>query len=746
MSQLLLKLLDRNSKVHIVMEGKATNRMFRKHPILKMIVEEGCRLLFKVYFFLVHRVKIKGMENVPKEFERLIIISNHESLIDGVLLWTYLKLNLKILVSRTRAQEWQLKFFMQNDYTVPLDTMNPYSLKGVIERVNRGASLLVFPEGRMTRTGSLMKIYEGTGFVAYKTGAKILPIHLGNTYSTIFSKKDGRRRKIFAPISVTIGKTLEPIQLEDMPPKRRKKRAAAIIYKALCDIAYEAANEPSTLAREFIRFCKENGGKTLYKDSTGKEVSYRRSLTGAFVLGGCLSGLPGRNIGLLLPNLTVTALIFMGLRLFRKIPVFLNYSTGPAALQHAIELADLTTIITSRQFLDRIRLNLSVFEGKNLIFLEELRGQIGLKEKLTGIIRGIFPGPCSRMMPGEEKETAVILFTSGSEGIPKGVCLSHENIISNIRQALTKVDVRETDYFLNALPIFHSFGLTIGTILPMFARAKAFLYVSPLHYRIVPEIAYDERCTIFVGTNTFLNGYSKKAHPYDFHSMRYIFCGAEALSDSVFERYAKVYGVRVMSGYGATECSPVISINNALEHEYGTVGKILPGMEHKLVPVEGIDDKQGAVGKLYIKGKNVMTGYLKNERANKKFLVEDQGWYDTGDIVEITDEGFLKIVGRLKRFSKISGEMISLTAVEEALAGQFGERKEAAVMAVSDERKGERLILVTNSRDVEQKTVREILKAKGFSDLACPREIRYMKDIPRLGTGKIDYLRLRELL
>ncbi len=728
------------------MKGKAMDRMFGKYPILKTIIEEGCRLLFKIYFCLVHRVRVKGMENVPKEFEKLIIISNHESLIDGVLLWTYLDLKLKILVNRTRAQERWFKFFMQSDYTVPLDTMNPYSLKGIIERVNKGAPLLVFPEGRMTRTGSLMKIYEGTGFVAYKTGARILPIHLGNTYSTIFSRKEESRRKIFAPITVTAGKVLEPIVLEDMPPKRRKKQAAGMIYKALCDMTYEATNETSTISREFIRFCKENGSRILYKDSTGKEASYKRALTGAFVLGGYLSRLPDKHIGLLLPNLTVTALMFMGLELFRKIPVFLNYSTGPAALRHAMELADLTAIITSRQFLERIRVNQSVFEGRNLIFVEDLREEIGLKQKLTGIIRSVFPGTCSQMRPGEEKETAVILFTSGSEGVPKGVCLSHENIISNIRQALTKVDVRETDYFLNALPIFHSFGLTIGTVLPMFARAKVFLYVSPLHYRIVPEIAYDEGCTIFVGTNTFLNGYSKKAHPYDFHSMRYIFCGAEALSDSVFERYAKVYGVRVMSGYGATECSPIISINNSLEHEYGTVGKILPGMEYKLVPVEGIDNKQGRAGKLYVKGKNVMTGYLKNEKANEKFRVEDHGWYDTGDIVEITDEGFLKIAGRLKRFSKISGEMISLTAVEEALAGQFGERKEAAVMAVSDERKGERLILVTNSKDAGQKDIREILKAKGFSDIACPREIRYMKDIPKLGTGKIDYVRLKELL
>ena len=202
-----------------------------------------------------------------------------------------------------------------------------------------------------------------------------------------------------------------------------------------------------------------------------------------------------------------------------------------------------------------------------------------------------------------------------------------------------------------------------------FASAKVYLYVNPLHYRIVPEIIYDEACTIFMGTNTFLNGYSRKAHPYDFHSMRYVYCGAEALSETVFERYAKTYGVRVMSGYGITECAPVVSMNSALEHEYGTVGKVALGIEYKLAPVAAIDSKEATVGRLFVRGKNVMKGYLKNERANHKYLVEDQGWYDTGDIVEMTAEGYLKIVGRLKRFSKVSGEMVSLAAVEEALTG-----------------------------------------------------------------------------
>jgi acyl-[acyl-carrier-protein]-phospholipid O-acyltransferase / long-chain-fatty-acid--[acyl-carrier-protein] ligase len=712
---------------------------------LRATYEAFVRTIFKLCFGLVHRIKVEGKENIPKNPGKLIVIANHESLLDGLILWTYLDLKFKIIVDRTRAQEPLLKPFMQNAYTVQIDSMNPYALKGVIEKINQGIPLLIFPEGRMTRTGGLMKIYEGTGFAAYKTGAAILPVHLENAYSTIFSRKR-ERRSLFAPITLTIGKVQEPIDVEGLLPRRRKKEAARLIYKFLCDVSYEARNKPSTLGQEFIRACKKNKKQMAYSDATKTEVSYKKALIGAFVLGNHLSRFKEKNMGLLLPNLTATALAFMGLQLFRKVPVFLNYSTGPVALTQAMELADLKVVVTSRKFIETIKLNYAVFEGKKLVFLDDIKSEISPGDRLLGLWRSYFPGSFSHIGPKAHQETAVVLYTSGSEGVPKGVCLSHENIVSNINQALSKIDVRETDYFLNALPMFHSFGLTIGTILPLFAGAKAFLYVSPLHYRIIPEIAYDQGCTVLMGTNTFLNGFSKKAHPYDFHTMRYIFCGAEALSDAVFDKYAKTYGVRVMSGYGATECSPIISINNAIEHEYGSVGRVLPGIEYKLIPVEGIDSKGGSVGRLYVKGKNVMKGYLKNDKANNKYLVEDQGWYDTGDMVEITEDGFLKIVGRLKRFSKISGEMISLTAVEEALIREFGDRKEIAVMAVADERKGEKLIIVTNNKEIDTRTSREKLKMRGFSDLACPKDVLFLKEIPKLGTGKVDYVKLKELL
>ena len=710
-----------------------------------MVFEKSARAIFKTYFKLVHRIKVEGRENLPRDFDKLIVISNHASLLDGIILWTYVDIDLKILVNRGRARELLLRPFMQNSYTVQIDTMNPYALKGIIDEVNLGTALLVFPEGRMTRTGNLMKIYEGTGFVAYKTGACILPAHLGNTYETIFARKPGGR-KIFAPITLTIGKISPPMDLDHVQHHDRKREAARTIYDLLCNMYYEAHYRPSTLGSEFVRICRKKGKAMLYKDVTGAEVSYRKALIGAVVLGNRLSRFTGRNVGIFLPNLAVTALLVFGLEMRRKVPVLLNYSSGPGALRHSMHLADLKVVVTSRTFLERMKMEPSLFEGREVVYIEDLRQTIGVAEKIHGFLRALFPGPLARMVPGEHREEAVILFTSGSEGLPKGVCLSHENIVANIWQCLSRIDIGESDYLFNAMPIFHSFGLTIGTILPVFAGASSFLYVSPLHYRIVPEIIYEEGCTVLMGTNTFLNGYARKAHPYDFHSMRYIFCGAEALSDAVFDRYAKVFGIRVMSGYGATECAPVVCMNSSLEHKYGTVGKALPGIEYKLAPVEGIDTKGGFAGQLFVKGKNVMMGYLKNEKANHKYLVEDNGWYDTGDIVEVDESGFIKIIGRLKRFSKVSGEMISLTAVEEALSDIFGGHRELAVMAVADERKGEKLVLVTNSREADLKAIRCTLRSKGLSDLAVPREILYMKEIPKLGTGKVDYVRLREII
>ena len=334
----------------------------------------------------------------------------------------------------------------------------------------------------------------------------------------------------------------------------------------------------------------------------------------------------------------------------------------------------------------------------------------------------------------------MIVFTSGSEGVPKGVELTHGNILANIRQMLAVTDLTDGDRLFNCLPLFHSFGLTTGAFLPLVRGIYVFLYPSPLHYRTVPSVLYDRDCTVFISTNTFLNGYARKAHPYDFRSLRYLFAAAEKLQEATALAWSQKYGVRILEGYGATECAPCLSVNTPLEPRYGSVGRLLPGMECKLEPVEGVAEG----GRLFVRGPNVMKGYL-NAEANRKFKALG-GWYDTGDIVGLDAEGYLHILGRMKRFAKVSGEMVSLTAVEDALAGAFphyGLHCQIAVITRPEENKGEALIAVTNEPKLTLDEIRDAIKAKGLTNLSVPREIKVVKEIPKLGTGKVNHRELQ---
>ena len=334
----------------------------------------------------------------------------------------------------------------------------------------------------------------------------------------------------------------------------------------------------------------------------------------------------------------------------------------------------------------------------------------------------------------------MIVFTSGSEGLPKGVELTHGNILTNIRQILTITDLTDRDRLFNCLPLFHSFGLTVGTLVPLVRGIYVFLYPSPLHYRTVPSVLYDRDCTVFISTNTFLNGYARKAHPYDFRSLRYLFAAAEKLQEATALAWSQKYGVRILEGYGATECAPCVSLNTPLEPRYGSVGRLMPGMEYKLEKVEGVAEG----GRLFVRGPNVMKGYL-NAEANAKFQALD-GWYDTGDIVSVDAEGYLHIRGRLKRFAKVSGEMVSLSAVEDALAGafpQYGLRCQVAVVTRPDEGKGEMLIAVSNEPKLTLEEIRDAIKAKGLTNLSVPRELKVVKEIPKLGTGKVNHRELQ---
>ncbi|MEW6302541.1 MAG: AMP-binding protein [Verrucomicrobiota bacterium] len=680
----------------------------------------------------------------------VLLIPNHVSWFDWLFLAVCLDEDWKFVTSSVVAETSPLhKFVMVNRYTFPIDTGSPYALKRMAEYLQQGGRLVLFAEGRLSRTGTLMKLFDGTGFLIYKTHAKVITGYLRGAARLPLSPHPGW--KLWFPrVTAHFSEVLTAPALQHLSTMKARQILTDWLRHQLVNQQFRVEMEfgPGHVLAAIGETAQQQPGRIVLEDATFQALTYRRLLVGAEVLGQRLRPLLAdetQRVGVLLPNVNALPVVLLGLWEIGKTPAILNFSTGMATMLACAQLAGFKQIITSRAFLERAKLKVDalVEAGLELIYLEDVRAKVtGAQKFFTLLSYWIDPEP---PVPEDVKpdDTAVILFTSGSEGVPKGVELSHRNLLANIRQMLAVTDLTDRDRVFNCLPLFHSFGLSVGTLLPLVRGMYVYIYPSPLHYRVVPTMLYDRDCTVFLSTNTFLNGYARKAHPYDFRSMRYLFAAAEKLQESTAMTWSRRYGVRVLEGYGATECSPCISVNLPMEPRYGSVGRLMPGMEYKLEPVEGVEEG----GRLFVRGANIMKGYL-NTDANAKFK-ELGGWYDTGDVVRVDEEGYLYISGRMKRFAKVSGEMVSLTAVEDALAGafpQYGLRCQVAVLSRLDEDKGEALIAVTNEPKLQLEEIRAVIRAKGMTNLCVPREIKHVREIPKLGTGKVNHRELQRVM
>jgi acyl-[acyl-carrier-protein]-phospholipid O-acyltransferase/long-chain-fatty-acid--[acyl-carrier-protein] ligase len=688
-------------------------------------------------------------ESVLKTPGPVLLVPNHTSWLDWLFVMVCVDRDWKCVVSSTSAEtSWLHRKIMVNDRTFPIDTTSPYAVKRMAEYLQGNGRLVLFAEGRLSRTGSLMKLFDGTGFLLHKTGAKVITCYLRGAYRLPASPNRDKKRW-FPKITAHFSEALVAPRMEHHSTAQSRThltnwlRDRMVLQRFQTEVTFGAP----TLPEAVLDAAKRRPNHVVMQDVT-QAVNFRRVLVGAALLGGKIARrIPAdqSRVGVLLPNVNANPIALLGLWFHGKIPALLNYSTGTATMLACSQLAGLKQIVTSRTFLEKARLKIEPLAeaGIEILYLEDLRQEISGAEKLGKLLKVRFAPRSVLRVQMRSEDTAAILFTSGSEGTPKGVELTHANMLANIQQMLAVTDLQDWDRFFNALPIFHSFGLTIGTVLPLVRGCHVMLYPSPLHYRVVPNAFYDRDCTIMLGTNTFLNGYARKAHPQDWRSLRYMFAGAEKLQEATAATWAQKFGVRVLEGYGATECSPCVSGNTPLAPKHGTAGKLLPAIEYKLEPIEGVAEG----GRLFVRGPNVMRGYL-NVDANAAFKALG-GWYDTGDIAKVDEEGFVHIQGRMKRFAKISGEMVSLTAVEEALAGafpQYGLRCQIAVVTKPDADKGEMLIAVTNEQKLQLDEIRSAIRAKGLPNIAVPREVKFVREIPKLGTGKVNHRELQKLV
>ncbi|MBL4589243.1 MAG: AMP-binding protein [Alphaproteobacteria bacterium] len=689
-------------------------------------------------FKLIYRVEVRGLENFEKAGKRAVIVGNHVSLLDPPLLAAFLPGRPMFAVNSDVADWIWVKPFLKLVDAFPLDPTNPFSLKGLIRKVEEDRHVVIFPEGRLTETGALMKVYEGPGMIADKTDAMILPVRLDGVQHTTFARLKGKVPLRKRPkITITI---LEPRKItidENIKGRARRAVAGRELYNLMEEMMFLTGDREQTLYQALLRAKYINGEDAIIaEDIERKPLKFKQLIRGSIVLGKQFSKITkhGENVGLMLPNSIGAITSFFALQAYGRVPAMLNFSAGTSSLTSACQTAKVKTIITSKRFVKFGRLD-DVIEvlskHTDIVYLEDIKAQVTLMDKLHGVLDS--PSRIHKKHKVNPHDPSIVLFTSGSEGIPKGVVLSHANLMSNIIQLSSRVDFNTQDIVFNCLPMFHSFGLTGGTLLPILSGVRTFLYPSPLHYRIVPELVYSLNATIMFGTDTFLNGYARMADPYDFYRMRYIFAGAEKVKDETRQLYMDRFGVRVLEGYGATETSPGITLNSPMHTKAGTVGRLLSGIEHRLEKVAGVD----VGGRLFVKGPNVMLGYY---RADNPGVIEplSDGWYDTGDIVDIDDEGYVKILGRAKRFAKIAGEMISLTSVETMIQSVYPEGQHA-VVTLPDPRKGEQLIFVTTETEANKSALSKHASKNGISELSVPKTLLHIEKMFVLGSGKTDY-------
>jgi acyl-[acyl-carrier-protein]-phospholipid O-acyltransferase/long-chain-fatty-acid--[acyl-carrier-protein] ligase len=730
---------------------------------------------------LCYRIKVYGIENVPTD-KGALLVSNHVSWVDALLLAATQQRRIRFIMEKRFYNKWWLRPICKLMKAIPISASDPpkkivASLKQARQAMDDGFMVCIFAEGTITRSGMMSGFKNGIERIVKSTSYDIIPVYLGGLWGSIFSYYSGKvlsmlPKKFPYPVSIHFG---APLPAGSSVNQIRQK-----VTELSCEYFDSLKSPKRSLAYNFVKTARKNWRRCCITDSTGKRLNYGQTFVSAVALAEIINKRAGADnkIGILLPPSAGGALVNLAATISSTVAVNLNYTAGQDTRSFAIEQCGIKCVISSRKFMEKAGIN-DTFNG--IIFLEDIAAQISLKAKIKAYLKARFL-PISLLaerLRHQGDDLAAIIFSSGSSGRPKGVMLSHHNIISNIEAVQMVVRIRSDDNLCGVLPFFHSFGFNCGLWLPLISGVSVSFVANPLDAPAVGQSVHENHSTILFTPPTFLLNYIRRVNREDFSSLRLVVGGAEKLKKRLADMFEEKFGIRPLEGYGATELSPVVALNipdveadgiYQVCAKEGSVGRPIPGVAAKIVSLETKEPLSiGEEGLLLIKGPNVMLGYLNPVRDKESKIpdgrqrrpvsngmnMEDKtnevvkdGWYNTGDVAKIDTDGFITITDRLSRFSKIGGEMVSHVGVEQVLLDALGTSEQlVAVSAVPDEKKGEELVVLYLPQTAAADKLYDIISKSNLPNISKPKRDNYIKieSMPTLGSGKLDIVKLKKI-
>lgn len=707
---------------------------------------------------LCYRIKVAGIENVPTD-KSALLVCNHVSWVDALLLAATQQRRIRFIMDKGFYNKPLLKPICKLMGVIPISAIDPpkkiiSSLRQAKAAMDEGFMVCIFAEGVITRSGMMAEFKAG--FERIMKGSKycIIPVYLGGVWGSVFSYYNGKvvsmlPKKFPYPVSIHFGKS--------MPAESSVDQIRQKVTELSCEYFDSLKSPKRSLVSHFIKSARKNWSKKCITDSTGKCLNYGQTLISAIALAERIDKLakPDAKVGILLPPSAGGALANLAITISGRVAVNLNYTASKEACDAAIEKCRIKCVISSRGFLEKVT-DYSDFEG--LVFLEDIITKIDPKAKLKAYLKARFV-PLYLLTRKRQRygdDLATVIFSSGSSGTPKGIMLSHHNIISNIEAVRIVIQIKPNDNLCGILPFFHSFGFNCGLWLPLISGVSVSYIANPLDGPAVGKSVRENHSTILFAPPTFLLNYSRRVEQEDFASLRLVAAGAEKLKKRLADAFEKKFAIRPLEGYGATELSPVVSLNVPdveadgvfqIGTKIDSIGHPIPGVAVKVVDIETKQPlDMGTEGLLLVKGPNVMLGYLDAEEQTAE-VIEDR-WYNTGDIARIDTDGFITITDRLSRFSKIGGEMVPHIGVErEYLEGLGTDEQVIAVTSVPDPKKGEELVVLHLAQAASAEQLHEIIAESQIPNMWKPRRDNYIsiESMPILGSGKLDVMKLRKI-